>query len=126
MRKSLEIFKFQKLPEPPTHSNPQSPFHYNYLLGLVMLYMMFMILSGITVYKLVDINNIIIPAGVLVTPFIYSISNIITEVYGYPVSRNMMWWFILVSAIFTLCGYILSHLPSPPNFKNQSAYSLIY
>lgn len=125
MRKALKIFNFQKIPEPTENHNFNFGFHYNYLLGIVMLYMMFMILSGITVYKMVLIASFTVPAGVIVTPFIYSISNIVTEVYGYAVSRNMMWWFIFVSALFTIFGFSLSHLPSPPDFKNQAAYSLI-
>jgi len=92
---------------------------------MAMLYMMFMILSGITIYKAVDLGGFVIPAAVIVTPFIYSISNITTEVYGYTVARNMMWWFILSSTIFVICSTFLIHAPSPPYFKNQAAFNLV-
>lgn len=120
----LEILAFKHINE---SSDQQSSvfFRYNYLLGLAMSYMMFMILSGITIYKSVNFGWFIMPAAVLVTPFIYSISNITTEVYGYLIARNMMWWFIIVSAIFTSFGFLIIHTPSPQNFANQYAFNLI-
>jgi uncharacterized integral membrane protein (TIGR00697 family) len=123
MLKILELFKLQQIEKMDeiTHAN----FNYNYLLGVAMLYMMFMILSGITIYKTVKISLLMIPAGVLVTPFIYSLSNITSEVYGYAVARNMMWWFIFSSTIFTSFSYILINMPSPSNFTNQSSFNLI-
>jgi uncharacterized integral membrane protein (TIGR00697 family) len=88
--------------------------------------MMFMILSGLTIYKIIAIGPFIAPAAVLVTPFIYSLSNVMTEVYGYPVGRNMMWWFIISSAMLTLCSFVLIHLPSPSNFTEQHAFDIIF
>lgn len=122
----LKIQEFLKLKKNDNVKNesPQLNFHYNYLLGIVMFYMMFMILSGISVYKLIKIDWFIIPAGLLVTPFVYSISNVITEVYGYSIARNVMWWFICVSAFFTLFSCILIHTPSPYNFQDQHAFNL--
>jgi queuosine precursor transporter len=100
-------------------------FLYNYLLGMVMLYMMLMILSGVTVHKIIEIGPYIGPAAVLVTPFIYSISNILTEVYGFAVARNMMWWFIWSSFIFSFGGLLLTKLPSPIYFNEQHAYDTV-
>lgn len=124
MRKILDILKFKEIGVE-LQNNPKETFRYNYLLGIAMAYMMFMILSGITVYKPVQIGIFIFPAAVLVTPFIYSLSNVVTEVYGYPVARNMLWWFIIVSAVFSTTGYLLSHAPSPQSFHNPEAFNLI-
>jgi len=90
-----------------------------------MLYMSFSILSGLTVYKLFAIGPFLLPAGIFTTPLTYCLSNVTTEVYGYPVGRNLMWWFVISSTIFTCLAFLLINLPSPPSFKFQSAYDVI-
>ena len=124
MLKNLEIFKFQNvdtLSQLPRISN----FTYNYLIGVVMLYMTLTILSGLTVYKLIILGPFLLPAGIFTTPLTYCLSNVTTEVYGYPVGRNLMWWFIFCSTMFTGFAFLLIHLPSPPDFKYQSAFDLL-
>lgn len=90
-----------------------------------MLYMALSNLSGLTVYKLFVLGPFLLPAGIFTTPLTYCLSNVITEVYGYPVGRNLMWWFIISSTVFTGLAFILVHLPSPPDFKYQPAFNLI-
>jgi uncharacterized PurR-regulated membrane protein YhhQ (DUF165 family) len=124
MLKIFESFKFQKVDH--LSNLPQkSHFSYNYLIGIAMLYMMLSILSGLTIYKIIAIGPIIMSAAIFTTPFTYCLSNVTTEVYGYAVARNMRWWFIFTSTIFTWLGFILVHLPSPPDFKYQAYFDLI-
>lgn len=124
MLKILEIFKFQSV-DTLSQLPKVSSFTYNYLIGVVMLYMTLTVLSGLTVYKMVMLGPILLPAGIFTTPMTYCLSNVTTEVYGYPVGRNLMWWFVITSTIFTGLAFLLVHLPSPPDFKYQPAYDLI-
>lgn len=103
-----------------------SAFTYNYLIGIAMVYMMLMILSGLTVHKLVSIGPFLLPVGIFTTPLTYCLSNVITEVYGYPIGRNLMWWFIISSSVFTGLSFIFIHLPSPPDFQYQPYFNLIF
>lgn len=124
MLKTLDILKFQSLDnlsQLPKTSN----YHYNYLIGIVMLYITLSILSGLSVYKLILLGLFLLPVGIFTTPLTYCLSNVITEVYGYPVARNLMWWFVFCSTIFTGLSYLLINLPSPASFKHQAAYDLI-
>jgi len=124
VRKILEWFKFRDISD--ISKLPRvSHFSYNYLLGVAMLYMMFMILSGLLVYKIVKIGDFLAPAAVFVTPMIYCLSNVTTEVYGYQIGRNMMWWFVVSSTIFTLSSAFFIHIQSPPEFIHQAAFELI-
>src|SRR3990167_11333041 len=109
MRKILDIFKFQavnSLSQLPRISN----FTYNYLIGVVMLYMTLTILSGLTVYKIIILGPFLLPAGIFTTPLTYCLSNVTTEVYGYTVGRNLMWWFVITSTIFTCLAFLLINL----------------
>ncbi len=124
MRKIFEFFKFQRvetLSQLPRISN----FTYNYLIGVVILYMTLTILSGLSVYKIIILGPFLLPAGIFTTPLTYCLSNVTTEVYGYPVGRNLMWWFVVASTMFTSLAFVIVHLPSPPDFKYQPAYDLI-
>lgn len=98
----------------------------NYLMGIVMLFMMFPMLSGLLIYKIVLIGSFMAPAGIFLNPLIYCLSNVTTEVYGYEISRNMMWWFIFSSIVFVTLGALLIKLPSPANFEHQGSYDLIF
>jgi queuosine precursor transporter len=90
-----------------------------------MFYMMFPMITGLLVYKIISIGPFKSAAGIMITPLVYCLSNVTTEVYGYEVSRNMMWWFIIASITFVaLCGLCVN-IPSPDNFSNQAAYDLI-
>lgn len=119
-----KFFKFQRV-DNLTALPHASTYSYNYLIGIVMLYMMLSMLSGLTVYKLVLIGSFLLPAGIFTTPITYCLSNVTTEVYGHPVGRNLMWWFVFSSTIFTGLATLLVHLPSPSTFKYQPAYDLI-
>jgi queuosine precursor transporter len=103
-----------------------SNYQYNYLLGMAMMYIMFPLLSGLLIYKPIQYGWFLAPAGILLNPFVYSISNVTTEVYGIEISRNMMWWFIVLSPIFIAVGYVLTHLHSPNSFDHQNSYNMIF
>lgn len=98
----------------------------SYLLGLGMLYMMFPMVSGLLIYKIVAIGIFMAPAGIFINPIVYCLSNVTTEVYGYEIARNMMWWFIISSITFVILAATLIKLPSSPNFAHQGAYDLIF
>lgn len=124
MPKILETFKFQDI-ETFSKLSRTSNFTYNYLIGVVMLYMTLSNLSGLIVYKIIILGPFLLPAGIFTTPLTYCLSNVTTEVYGYPVGRNLMWWFVISSTIFTVLAFFLIHLPSPLDFKYQPAFNLI-
>lgn len=123
MHKKLDLISFLKtdISKLPKTNN----LTYNYLLGIGMFYMMLMILSGLLVYKIIAIGPFMSGAGILVTPLLYCISNVVTEVYGYQVGRNMMWWFIIISAVFTIFAGTLIRIPSPSDFLHQPAFDLL-
>lgn len=124
MQKNLNFLKFQHI-NTISKLSQESKFTYNYLIGMAMLYMALTILSGLSVYKLVILGPFLFPAGIFTTPLTYCLSNVTTEVYGYPVGRNMMWWFVVSSTVFTCLAFLLIHLPSPLEFKHQPAFDLI-
>jgi uncharacterized integral membrane protein (TIGR00697 family) len=97
---------------PQIKNNSSKEFRHSILLGLVMFYMMFSMLSGIMIHKIIHVSLFAFPIGVFINPLTYAISNVVTETYGYPVSRCLMWWSIIVSSIFATVSFFLSFIPS--------------
>lgn len=124
VNKIKDYLKFQDVNQIDTLPRNNS-FQYNYLLGIAMIYMMLMILSGLLVYKIVKVGYFVGPPGIILVPIMYCLSNVMTEVYGYVVARNMMWWFIIASVLFTVISNVLIRLPSPGNFTNQADFNLL-
>jgi len=84
------------------------------------------ILSGLMIYKIIVIYHFIEPGGVIIFPLLYCITNIVTEVYGYQISRHLIWCGNLCSVIFLLASYIIIHIPSPKFWHYQSAFDQIF
>lgn len=100
-------------------------FHCNYLLALTLGYMLLMLMSGVMVLRTGQFFFLTLPIGIFLTPFIYSLSNIITEIYGYSVSRNMMWWFIIISSIYSFICLLLVLDTSTNDFTFNGIYQLM-
>lgn len=120
-----KILNKSALPKLNTQYNTNSSMKYSYLIGVAMLYMMFQMLSGLLVYKIVHIGPFMASAGVFLTPIIYCLSNVTTEVYGYETARNMMWWFVFSSITFVTSAVLLTKVSSPETFQYQEHYDLI-
>jgi len=62
---------------------------YKFLIVLSMLYITSSIASGIVVRKLVYFSGLIFDGGTIIFPFTFLINDIITEVYGYKIGRQV-------------------------------------
>lgn len=52
------------------------------------------------------------PGGILIFPFTFLLSDIITEVYSYKYSRFLIWCVLLTLGIFTLFTFISMQIPT--------------
>jgi hypothetical protein len=91
-----------------------------------MAYMMIALLSTLFVYKIVSIGPTIITAGALLSPLWYFTADIITEVYGYNITRKVIWSELFLEFIFVSLGFFFIMLPSPEYWSLDSAYKSIF
>lgn len=95
---------------------------YKHLTFLAMLYMTIKLTTVVLIYKIVAIGPFTATASTLIIPFWFVLSDIITEVYGYQVTKRLIWIALICQFMFAfLCGGFV-HLDSPPNWSNQAAY----
>lgn len=93
---------------------------------LAMLFVSLTLVVNIITQKIVPAGfGLFLTAGDYIYPLIYAISLILTEVYGYALSRRIIWlgWCANLLASLIIAFAIL--LPSAPSWKMQAPYALI-
>ncbi|HLB43673.1 MAG TPA: queuosine precursor transporter [Gammaproteobacteria bacterium] len=103
----------------------KKPTTYKYFAFLAMLFGAVIITANIASSKLISILGYTMTGGALVYPVAYSLGDIITEVYGYKRTRQLIWGAIICNlfVIFFITIAILE--PPSPYWHYQEAYALI-
>lgn len=101
-----------------------SLFYPRYLWLLILSYSILLIMANWFNTKLLLLHGFIVPAGILVFPFTFLLSDIITEVYGFKSARLAIWAAFFFNLLFILFGQLVVHLPSPANLAaNNDAFA---
>lgn len=92
---------------------------------LVMLYVTIKLTTCLLIYKLVSIGLFFASASAFIIPLWFFLGDIIAEVYGYEVSKKLIWITIIFQVIFAiLCFGIIQHI-SPTDWPHQAAYDQV-
>lgn len=94
------------------------------LLALAMCYMMIYLVSDAVAFKMISYHYFNIPGPPLVFPITYAISDIITEVYGLPITKKIIWTTLILEQIAALLIYAIIQLPSP--LHDQAHFNYVY
>ena len=92
---------------------------------LVELLITTLIVSNIASVKLVQLGNLVFDAGTILFPLAYIIGDIITEIYGFRRMRRLLYIGLAMLALTTVVFAIVQVLPSPADWQNQAAYTVI-
>src|ERR1700722_19998729 len=111
-------------PEPVSpHPKPsQEEFRYLTLIGG--LFVATLLISNTTSGKPWQVWEFTLPAGVILFPVSYIFSDILTEVYGYARSRQVIWTGFAANALMAVAYWIVISLPPASFWKNQAAFAL--
>lgn len=83
-------------------------------------------LSLIVAYKPIQIGWFIVPGGIIVGfPIVFTLGDIITEVYGYQKIKRIVWECLLCTAIFATMTMLIIDLPSPKYWMLQTDYNIV-
>lgn len=91
-----------------------------------MLYLTITLLAGAMVNKMVVLFPGYVQGGAIITPLWYTIADIITEVYGYQISRQILICSLVCQFVFSLLGLTIIHLPSPDFWHGQQDYNFVF
>ena len=78
-----------------------------------------------TAGKMIDIFGQPVSVGILYFPFIYVISDLMTEVYGYAVARRTLWYTLVAQFAATLIFMVVLFLPPSDSFANNEAFNIV-
>ena len=89
--------------------------------------MAFTIANLITV-KIININflGMETPAGVLIYPLVYVLTNVITEVYGEKVAQRTIALGIAADVLFVFMTTLILFLPSPSFYTGDSSLAFVF
>jgi queuosine precursor transporter len=99
---------------------------HKYLSILGMIWVSILIIGFLTGSKTTAIGGTIFSVSVLAYPFTYLFSDIFTEVYGFRVSRKIIWTGFVCALIASTIGYVYSIVPSNPTFTDNASFDFIF
>ncbi len=95
---------------------------YRYLNLVTALFVTCLITSNIIAVKIIDVAGVVVPAAVVIFPLSYLFGDILTEVYGYARSRQVIWIGFGCNALAALAIWAGGRLPSAVFWDGQAAY----
>ena len=93
------------------------------LLALGALFVTVLLTSNLIAVKLIAFGPMILPAAVIVFPLSYLFGDVLTEVYGYAVTRRVIWLGFGCNVVFVLFILAAGALPGAPGAWDPTAQS---
>jgi queuosine precursor transporter len=72
--------------------------------------------------KLIVVAGIVLPAGIVVFPISYVVSDVLTEVWGYAAARRVIWLGFACNVLMVVAIWLGGELPAAPFGASQFAY----
>jgi len=93
---------------------------------IAMLFVCLLLMVNIISQKIIPIyGDIILTAGDFIYPLSYTLSMILTEVYGYTMSRRVIWSSFACNILASIIIIFAIHLPYADSWHNQEQYASI-
>lgn len=108
-----------------THTNSLT--EYKYLVFFSMFYMSIMICNITLTNRYISLgSNIFILGGTLTSPLTFILGDIIAEVFGYKIAKQIIWCGFACQTIFAIICGLVARAPYPIFFKDYYSYFLIF
>jgi len=86
----------------------------------------YIISNVVTAAKWVTLGPFVFDSGTILFPISYIFGDILTEVYGYRKSRQVIWMGFGAIALMAIVFAVVGILPPAPGWENQEAYNKIF
>jgi uncharacterized integral membrane protein (TIGR00697 family) len=98
---------------------------HKYLMVFAMLWVTVLIVGTFTSLKTFYIGSFVFSVGAIAYPLVYIFADIFTEVYGYRVTRKVVWTGFACMFLASTLAFIYSIVPNP-SFELNDAYNAIF
>jgi uncharacterized integral membrane protein (TIGR00697 family) len=96
-----------------------------YFVMIVAVFVTCLVVANITAVKLVIVFGLTVPAAVVIFPISYIFGDVLTEVYGYHRSRQVIWLGFFCNLLAVIAIWAGQVLPAPSFWDGQAAYERI-
>ena len=96
-----------------------------YLKLLTVLYVATLLIFNIVAVKLWHFGPLVFTAGILLVPLTYIFGDVLTEVYGYARTRQIIWLGFICNALMILCIELAIRLPAAPDWHMQNEFAAL-
>lgn len=95
---------------------------YNVLISLSITYVSIMIANAVLTNRYIGSDNVFILGGTLTSPLIFILDDVIAEIYGYKIARNLIILGYIAQTIFVFICLFVVNLPHPSQFQSNPTY----
>ena len=116
----------------PTNKTNPLILNARFIILLAMLFITSSITADVVAYKFLLIGPLLESGATLVFPITYIIGDVITEVYGYPVIKRIIWTSLFCELLFAILVQIIIHahalktVPYQTEYKNVLGNTLMF
>lgn len=94
-------------------------------MALAAFFAVVLLVSNITSSKIVVLGPLTFDGGTLFFPLSYILGDVLTEVYGYKMTRRVIWIGFFLSLFAMLSIMLVGWMPSAPEWTAQESYDAI-
>lgn len=108
---------------PVISNSPREVTHYKYVHFFMMLFITLFIICDITAFRMTHLFNTVVPVSGLIIPLVFSLGDLIAEIYGYSISRKLIWNAIICQFIFGFAITLALKFPIPDGDLVANSYN---
>lgn len=102
---------------------PTAPSGYRYFTMVGGIFIATLLISNIAAQKLIPVGPFVFTGGILLFPLTYIFGDVLTEVYGYSKTRQVIWTGFAANALMALFLWVVIALPPAPGWELQKEFA---
>ncbi|MEI6352891.1 MAG: queuosine precursor transporter [Candidatus Nomurabacteria bacterium] len=109
-------------------TNPKTAFihRHKYLIFFALIWFSDWIINSMTSFKTFGMFGTLWSVGTLTYPITYILDDIFTEIYGYRISRKVIWSGFFCFFFMSLIAYLYSLIPGDPSFTHNNEFNFVF
>ena len=106
-------------------ATPARAAEYRYFTLVAGLFVATFLIANTTAAKLFQLGPLFFPGGIIIFPLSYIFGDVLTEVYGYARSRQIIWTGFAAEVLMAIAYAVVIALPPAPFWTHQAAFETV-
>ncbi len=99
---------------------------YKYIVFLAVFYFTGWAATYPMVYKMVSVHGVLETGAIFLFPLSYAIADVITEVYGYQIARQIVWVALICGFVFACSLQFVTDMPPAPFWHGNVSFQYVF